>query len=58
MEIVEIFGFQPKSYNKMPFFTMSVSAGVPVPVSNDIDREIDLNEFLIEHPSATFFSKV
>lgn len=37
---------------------MSVSAGRPVPVDNEIEREIDLNEFLVEHPASTFFAKV
>lgn len=48
----------PKTDTKIPFFSMSVAAGIPVPVDNDIDREIDLNEFLVEHPAATFFVKV
>lgn len=57
MDLV-IIGFMPKTDTKIPFFSMSVAAGIPVPVDNDIDREIDLNEFLVEHPAATFFVKV
>lgn len=55
---LEIIGFLPKSGKKIPFFTMSVAAGIPVPVDSDVEREIDLNEFLVEHPAATFFVKV
>lgn len=58
MVIVEIFGFQKKGSPRIPLFTMSVSAGKPVPVDNEIEKEIDLNEFLVSHPAATFFAKV
>jgi DNA polymerase V len=58
MDAIEILGFHPLSMEKIPLFTMSVSAGIPVPVESDIEREVDLNEFLVEHPSATFFAKV
>lgn len=58
MEIVEIFGFQAGIYNKIPLFAMSISAGIPVPVNSDNKGEVDLNDFLIEHPTATFFAKV
>ncbi len=60
MEAIEIIGYQTAegNYTKLPLFTMSVAAGIPVPVDNDIDKEIDLNEFLVEHPAATFFAKV
>lgn len=58
MEILEIIGFEPQTNVKIPLFTMSVSAGYPVPVDNDIAQAVDLNEFLIEHPIATFFARV
>lgn len=60
MEVIEIIGYQTAegNYEKMPLFTMSVSAGIPVPTDNRIEKEIDLNEFLVEHPAATFFARV
>jgi DNA polymerase V len=59
MEVVEIIGFRANSNQKIPLFTMSVSAGSPAPlVDNDIDKIIDLNEFLIEHPVSTFFARI
>lgn len=60
MEIVELTCYLPEnsSGKKIPMFSMSVSAGVPIPVDNDVHEEIDLNEFLVEHPSATFFARV
>ncbi len=58
MSNFEIIGFLPKSDRKIPFFTMSVAAGIPIPVEGDVDREVDLNDFLVERPAATFFVKV
>jgi DNA polymerase V len=60
MEIVELTCYAPEynSGRKIPMFSMSVSAGVPMPVDDEIDQEIDLNEFLVEHPAATFFARV
>jgi DNA polymerase V len=61
MEVIEIIGFRPNEdlKQKMPFFKVNVSAGFPnIPVDNEIEREIDLNELLVEHPAATFFAKV
>ena len=60
MEEIQIIGYQTASgeYAKLPLFTMSVAAGVPTPVDTHIDKEIDLNEFLVKHPAATFFAKV
>lgn len=60
MEIVEIIGFDSDNNPdvKMPLFQMSVSAGVPVSVENEVIDEIDLNEFLVENPVSTFFVRV
>ncbi|MGA2298505.1 MAG: S24 family peptidase, partial [FCB group bacterium] len=58
MEIVEIFTFEAITTQQIPLYQMSVSAGKPVPVENEIDKVIDLNEFLVEHPAATFFARV
>jgi DNA polymerase V len=59
MEILEFFAYEPKKGHKIPLFQMSVSAGYPTaPAEQEIDRIVDLNEFLIEHPAATFFARV
>lgn len=44
--------------SKMPFFTETISAGFPSPAEDHMDKELDLNELLIEHPAATFFVRV
>lgn len=42
----------------IPFFLSSVSAGFPSPAQDYIEKTLDLNELLIERPSATYFVRV
>lgn len=60
METIQLIGYQTSSgeYKKLPLFLMSVSAGLPTPADQTIENEIDLNEFLVQHPAATFFARV
>ena len=37
-----------------PFFLDSVSAGFPSPAEDFMDLDLNLQEYLIQHPSATF----
>jgi len=53
-----IWGFEARSKIEIPLFTAGVSAGFPSPADDFIDKKLDLNEFLISHPSATFFVRV
>lgn len=39
-------------------FDTSVPAGFPSPALDSIQKKLDLNEYLIEHPAATFFVRV
>ena len=43
---------------KIPLFLEMISAGFPSPAEDYIDNHLDLNEYLIKHPSATFFVRV
>jgi len=38
-----------------PLFAAPVPAGFPSPADDYIERSLDLNEHLIQHPAATFF---
>jgi DNA polymerase V len=40
---------------KLPFFGSNVPAGFASPADDHLEAELDLNEFLIKHPAATFF---
>ncbi len=42
-----------KAY-QIPLYSSKVSAGFPSPAEDYIAERLDLNEFLIKHPSATF----
>lgn len=41
-----------------PLFTSCVEAGFPSPADDYIENNLDLNEYLVKHPSATFFVRV
>lgn len=40
---------------KRPLFSSGVSAGFPSPADDFIEKQLDLNEHLVSHPSATFY---
>lgn len=42
----------------IPLFLSSVQAGFPSPADDFLDKKINLNDFLIDNPSATFLLKV
>jgi DNA polymerase V len=46
-----------KEYN-LSLFLESVSAGFPSPADDYIDSKLDLNDYLIKNPPATFFVRV
>ena len=46
------------SKQTLPLFLASISAGFPSPADDYIEKNLDLNEYLIKHPSATFFVRV
>lgn len=56
--MIELFGSIKGISSKIPFYDVSVSAGIPVPIETDTHTVIDLNEFLIEHPNSTFFARI
>lgn len=60
MQRIEIYSIANFDYGdaKLPLYSSSVSAGIPAPVSEDIEEEVDLNSLLIQHPNSTFFARV
>jgi DNA polymerase V len=42
----------------IPLFMSRVQAGFPSPADDYIEQGLDLNDFLIKRPTATFFMKV
>ena len=57
-KIKEIAAFQPRKQLIRPLLGASVSAGFPSPAQDYIEAELDLNEHLITHPTATYFVRV
>ncbi len=49
--------FQSVSATALPYFE-SVQAGFPSPAEDFEDRHLDLNEFMVRNPAATFLLKV
>lgn len=58
MKIDAIFPFQYQKDVICPFFGADIAAGFPSPADDYIDKGIDLNQELIDHPAATFFLRV
>jgi DNA polymerase V len=54
----EIYKSKTEKKIKLPLYEFPVSAGFPSPADDYIDKHIDLNEYVIKHPSATFFVRV
>ncbi len=46
------------SEDKIPIVSGKVAAGFPSPADDYLEKNLDLNEFLIKHPVATFFVRV
>ena len=44
-----------KTIEKPQLFSGPVAAGFPSPASDYIEGKLDLNEYLVKHPAATFF---
>ncbi len=40
---------------KLPLFGSQVPAGFPSPADDHLEAELDLNDYLIDHPAETFF---
>ena len=43
---------------KVPYFLHTVRVGWPSPADDYVERPIDLNEYLVKHPAATFYVRV
>jgi DNA polymerase V len=49
--------FLNKGFVRCPLYSSRVQAGFPSPADDYIEDHLDLNEYLIKHPAATFFVK-
>lgn len=56
--ITHIYKCDVKTKRELPLFLSRVRAGFPSPADDYLDKKLDLNEFLVKHPAATFLVKV
>ena len=52
------YSVKDSNWNSVPFYEASVSAGFPSPAEDFMDLELNLQDYLIQHPSATFCVRV
>ncbi|HOK39953.1 MAG TPA: translesion error-prone DNA polymerase V autoproteolytic subunit [bacterium] len=58
-EQFEIYKFEKSKVLFLPFIDdVHISAGFPSPADDYSEKKLDLNEYLIKHPEATFFIRV
>jgi DNA polymerase V len=43
---------------EIPLYASTVSAGFPSPADDYLELSLDLNQYLIKHPAATFYVRV
>lgn len=55
-----VYIYQPDAtrHQTRPLFLSAVPAGFPSPADDYLDRDLDLNEYFIQHPAATFYVRV
>ena len=58
LRITSISSYERKTKLEIPFYSAGVSAGSPSSADDPLEQSLDLNEYLIKHPIATFFVRV
>ncbi len=53
-----LYGVSTETRIKRPLIGTRVPAGFPSPATDYLEGLLDLNEYLIKHPAATFFARV
>ena len=55
--ILSVINIRNNKKTVTPLFLDSVSAGFPSPATDYMENKLDLNEYLVKHPAATFIVK-
>ncbi|MCX7986431.1 MAG: translesion error-prone DNA polymerase V autoproteolytic subunit [Bacteroidales bacterium] len=55
---IELYAADTSTSLEVPYVDAGISAGFPSPALDFVDVSIDLNKYLIKHPSATFYGRV
>ncbi len=57
MKVTRVAKQEVASFLPLPLFTDQVPAGFPSPADDYIENSLDLNDYLINHPSSTYFAR-
>jgi DNA polymerase V len=57
-DVAAFFGVEGRSALHVPMMAWSAACGFPSPAEDYVDRPLDFNELLIEHPAATFAIRI
>ncbi len=57
-KVIDIFAAIDEEHQSIPVFSSSVQGGFPSPAEDYIEKQLDLNELMIQHPAATFYVRV
>ena len=57
-DVAAVFDVGGPSALRVPMMAWSAAAGFPSPAEDYVDRPLDFNELLIEHPAATFAIRI
>lgn len=58
MKELEIYSGSFECILELPYADQGIRAGFPSPAQDYMDKSLDFNKELIQHPSATFYAKV
>ena len=57
-KVLEFYTAEVGTALEIPYYEGGVSAGFPSPSEDYMHTKLDLNELLVEHPSATYYVRV
>jgi DNA polymerase V len=57
-DVAAFFSVEGRSALRVPMMAWSAACGFPSPAEDYVDRPLDFNELLIEHPAATFAIRI
>lgn len=55
---LDIYSSLTETELSLPLVSEGISAGFPSPAQDFVDLSIDLNKYLVKHPSSTFYGRV
>lgn len=58
LKVVDLFRSTEGDTVTCPTYVSPISAGFPSPADDYVEKNLDLNELMVNHPSATFYVRV